>query len=65
MEVTRAAVEGHRAGKRAVGEHRVDLQIGVTKRDAVVVFQNQENVAAGQVFLAQTLADFVGQVSVG
>ncbi|MNM80310.1 hypothetical protein D3C81_922760 [compost metagenome] len=36
-------------GQVAVGQDRIDGQVSVTKRDAAVVFQQQENVAGNQV----------------
>ncbi|MCY1373349.1 hypothetical protein D9M69_606190 [compost metagenome] len=50
-------------GQVAVGQYRIDGQVGVPQGQAAVVFQDQENIAGDQVGFFQALANSLGQVS--
>lgn len=58
----RTGLDVQRLGQVAVGQHRVDSQIGVTEGDAAVVFKDQKDVAGDQIGLLQPLADGFGQI---
>ncbi len=58
----RARFDAECLGQVAVGQHRIDGQIGVAEGDAAVVFQNQKDVASDQISLLQPFADGFGQV---
>ncbi|MNO83280.1 hypothetical protein D3C76_745810 [compost metagenome] len=58
----RAGLDVQRLGQVAVGQHRVDGEVGVTQGQAAVVFQDQEDVAGDQVSLLQAFAKGFGQV---
>ncbi|MNV63081.1 hypothetical protein D3C71_1556580 [compost metagenome] len=59
----RARFNVQRVGQVAVGQYRIDGQVGVPQGQAAVVFQDQENVAGDQVGFFQALANGLGQVS--
>ncbi|MNI61095.1 hypothetical protein D3C73_1163460 [compost metagenome] len=59
----RAGFNVQRVGQVAIGQYRIDGQVGVPQGQAAVVFQDQENVAGDQVGFFQALANGLGQVS--